>query len=875
MPTMRESPSKSNKVCQSCGLWKSCKSPFMPPSVNGDSRVLVVGEAPGSEEDDKGVPFVGISGQFLRNVLEDVFGLDNVAFTNVVRCRPPDNKITKKAIDHCKKFVMDDISIIDPEIVLLMGNSPLSGVLGQTGISRWNGVVVKKDDRKYVPLYHPAFILRDASHMDEWLEAIISIEDDDKEEYIYKHIFPKTIEDLYEMKKVLCDADSISYDVETNMLKPYNDDAKIISFSFACEGKAYAFPFLHPKSWWTDDELDKVVSIVSVILAHHFRGIIGHNIKFDQMWTYATLGVWFEASSDSMIISHLLDSRGGIHGLKRLAGINLGMFQYDSELDAYKKAHKEADPERGGSYANIPLNILLPYGAKDAEATLRLEKLLKDKITDKQRILLEQLIMPASDELCIMQCNGFPIDKHIARRYSIIYRSASNRALVDIRSDKKVKKLSKDRQIVLDGEIVGTRRKRKVFKFNPGSPDQLSELYFRRYNIPVLAVSPKTGKPSTTYKAYKHLEGEFRILGKVRLYKLLGKMLSTYIEPACNGAWTSDDGKARTTFNLHTVVTGRTSSSDPVNFQNIPVPEKEPNTLLADLPIKNLFVTSHRKELPNGKVKYKGRLVSVDYSGMELRCFASLSHCMNMIRIIELGKDVHSCVAIMSMTGKLPDEITQEEIKTLPKPVRYVYKWTNWTLLYGGSWHTLHRMYNVPEDEAKETVRLYYGIFPEVLEYKKRCIDFALDNGYIESPFGRREYLPYIDSSDNKKRARAERECVNMPVQSGAGDTLLAAMVMVACEMRKTGLVGTKLVNEVHDSLVADCPDKEIVPYARLAKRVMENVKDYSKEYMPGIDWSWLIAPLQADVEVGTHYGTEIDFDEWLKENGNVSSILA
>jgi len=170
-------PGKTNKVCQSCGLWKGCHSPFMESSGAEEPRILVVGEAPGEDEDRQGIPFVGKSGQLLRTVLDGAFGLDDVRFTNIVRCRPKDNKITKKAVESCSRFAIDDISIYNPEIVLLMGNSPLSGVLGQIGISRWNGVIVNKDDRKYMPLYHPAFILRDTSHMDEWLEAIISIDD--------------------------------------------------------------------------------------------------------------------------------------------------------------------------------------------------------------------------------------------------------------------------------------------------------------------------------------------------------------------------------------------------------------------------------------------------------------------------------------------------------------------------------------------------------------------------------------------------------------------------------------------------------------------------------------------------------------------------
>lgn len=296
---------------------------------------------------------------------------------------------------------------------------------------------------------------------------------------------------------------------------------------------------------------------------------------------------------------------------------------------------------------------------------------------------------------------------------------------------------------------------------------------------------------------------------------------------------------------MHGTRTGRLSSSQPVNLQNIPTPEKEPGTLLETLPIKNIFKSS------DGRI-----LIVMDYSGMELRIFASASRCMPMIQIHKSGKDFHSCVSIMSMTHKKPDAITFEEIDALEKAVRYRYKWTNWTLLYGGDAYTLHRMYDVDLDDAEETVRMYYEMFPEVLEYKDECTLFAETHGYIESPYGRREQLAYINDRDIGKRNADIRHAVNMPIQSAASDTLLFALIVIDDKLRN-GNFKAKLVNTVHDSIVLDTPLDEVDDVVLLCKDAMENIISYGPQYFPHIDFSWLICPLKADAEIGDHYGCE------------------
>jgi DNA polymerase-1 len=458
------------------------------------------------------------------------------------------------------------------------------------------------------------------------------------------------------------------------------------------------------------------------------------------------------------------------------------------------------------------------------------------------------------------------LDDYVAKRYTHIYTKKRQEIYNTIQADKNVKRLVKSKQKDLD---VG--KKKIKFEFNPGSFAQLQLLYYTYYKMPVVGVT-ETGAPTTKSSALKQLEGDYPILQKIRYYKLLSKMLSTYLQPAAEGRWKCADGRVRTTYNLHGTRTGRLSSGgneQRINLQNIPTPEKEPNTLLQILPIKNVFTHSYMK---NGICRTKedfqksfgdGYVMSVDYSGMELRVFASLAKCYPMLEIHKSGRDFHSTVAIIATMGKHIGDVTDEDIDGLEKSVRYRYKWTNWTLLYGGGRDTLVRMYGMTEDEAEAVINEYYSAFPEVLDYRKKCIAFAEDNGYIESPFGRREKLYYIadENAQKSKRNSDKRASVNMPVQSAASDTLLVSAVIIDEKLFDSDM-DTKLVNTVHDSLMLDVPKDEIEEAAALCTDVMENVTKYAKDYMPALDMSWLISPLKADVEVGSHYGSLISLEE-------------
>lgn len=865
--------------CEKCGLLELCNGPV--PDEGGDYTILVVGEAPGADEDEQGIPFVGRTGKFLRGVFNDLgYPEDEVTYTNVVRCRPPNNKMKASYIKCCYR----GIPIKDnTRLVLLLGNTALKAVLGESGITTWNGIKVERDGIVYVPLFHPAYFLRQGLHsgnpeLSAWLDVLDDVLDvlsrgaEGPKDAHYEYVYPLYREaEIYDMCVELMEAPRIAFDTEVSRLNPYDIDNRVLMVSFATAERAWAVPIDHP------DDLasisNKSLDMICNVLENH-PCVIGHNIKFDLMHCIAMWDCAFKVGGDSMLLSYLHKSVRGVHGLKRLAGLYLGMYDYDKELTEYKRLHPEADPAKGGGYDAIPLDMLLPYAARDASATYLLHDVLYSELSDKQRILYHQLYVPSCEALAHIQCNGMAIDNRVVERYVRVYGRAEALELEYILSDP---------QVELYVEYRDFENPKKPFAFNPRSWQQKAVILFgtgkcgwlhkpkykgkwEHYSGPYYGLKPieysSPGNPSTRRDLIEVYRDECPLVEHLVMHGMMSKMLGTYIMPIADGTHISSDGRCRTTFNQHVVETGRLSSSKP-NFQNIPVPEKEPGTILEYQPIKNMYGHTWTNDpvedvyeyipVPPQMVMMDDRLVdlndgcimSIDYAGMELRVFASLAGCEAMLDIHRAGLDFHRMVGSM-VSGKPPDDITVAE--------RYRYKWTNWTILFGGSAHTLYRLYKIPLDQGEEIIRKYFERFPEVPLYKKECVRFTREHGYIETPFGNRRHLPNIRARERGLKSKAERESVNTPVQGAAGLVTVMALTIIHERMRDAGHK-TMMVNTVHDSIVFDVYPGELIEVAGLTIDVMENIVDHAAKYMPDIDMDWLLCPLKADVEIGSHYG--------------------
>lgn len=903
-------------ICYKCGLYQQgCKTPYISGSGSIEPDILFVGEAPGEVEDLQGEPFVGKSGKLLRDSIE-AMEFNKVRFTNVVRCRPPDNRVpSANEIKYCSQYLVDEIAETMPKVVVLLGATPLKAVLGLGPISSYQGqAAIEQDGIKYVACYHPSYVERQGRRgqaLEDWQQAMGRIAEalegiePPKGDADYQYIFPETVEEVEKMRdELLADKMALTAsDIEGTGLR-VDVPNKVISIAFAQHKlrKAWSFPIDHKQSWWTPEERNRVVEIVAEVLT---KGrIINHNIKFDCKFIRHFLGIDFVPVGDTIQLSRLVNPEMIEHGLKRLAGVHLQMFDYDEELRTYVKAHPECDFDKGGTYDNVPLEILLPYGGKDVSATVMLHEVLYPQLTDKQRVLYDQMLTLGDYALGIIEENGFKLDYQLIRRYMNVYQAIMDtkympEMLKDVHVQRyiqgrnlytklevnklvsKVKEGKKYKCTLLYPEDLSNpkagyasyifykedwprfylQNKEKLdllyhslpelspkrwFVFNPNSGQQVAAVLYTHKGLPVPAETD-TGQPSVERVKLKELVFDLQGEGKsddfltaYMSWKLLSSIVSkTYNSMLNPGSdWYSQDGRTRSTYTIGGAKTGRTSSAQP-NLQNIPAIEKEPGTVLQFLPAKNAFTHT----FPGGG------LAMLDYSGMELRVMASIAGIQGMIDVFARKGDVHRYTSSL-IYGKPEDQITKFE--------RYRGKWCNWSLLYLGDWWTLMRLYRInglTEDESKRIAKLYFEAFPELKVYHKTIEQFLREHGYVESAFGRRLPLPAFKSSQKWERSDALRTGVNMPIQGVASDTLIVALAIIIQLMRGKGYQ-SRFVNTVHDSLVIDYHPDERDELVALAQDVMENVVDYAKEWMPGLDFSWLKVPLVSDVEYGTHYGS-------------------
>lgn len=821
--------------CEKCKLLSTCKSPKMLPDERHLAKtgfpcdILVVGEAPGAEEDSKGVPFVGQSGTLLRNSLRESEASDKygVVFTNVVHCRPPENASPSvHQIKYCLPLLQGEIEKYNPKAILLLGNTPLKAVLGENGITNWQGVLIEKDSRIYMPMWHPAYVLRNPAAIVDFgiaIENVVECLDGGgkKVDVVDKYeLFTISTEvEARQMQSYLLSCKQIAFDTESNIgVDPFKEGTHPILVSFAGEYKAYCV-VLNAST----------IPVVLEVLQSSVPKVL-HNSKYDDQVVFAEWGIHIEnIVGDTMLLSYTLDSTPGRHGLKELAGRYLGMYEYDLPLRDYYSSHREADPSKGGDMSKVPLDILTAYSALDAVATLELHKALYAEADKPQLAVYENILIPGSRTLGRIECNGVMLDREEISYYRALYSSVQKQIFTRIMKDPTVTRYLAD-----TGQAT----------FNINSPVQMKALLFdKKY----LGLKPggttEKGDPSTGWDSIKGYADTVQFVKDYHYYKLLGKMLSTYIIPA--EGWLGKDGRCHSNYLLHGTATGRLASRNP-NLQNIPTPEKEPDTLLAVHPIKNLF--THTWD--------GGCLLAVDYSGMELRTMASVAGVEGMLAAFREGKDVHSVVTCALFHYTYDEFIAKKKAGDQEAiSQRYRAKWVNWTLLYGGSAHTLMSLYGLPEDEANTLVKKYYTMFPEILSSKDKVIKFARQHKYVESKFGRRRYLPGINDSDGSKRSAAEREAVNMPIQSAASDILVCGLIVIQ-DLLEQNRLKTLLVNTVHDSAMFDVYPGELEDVAFIVKDVLENVPTkYGPEWFPGLDFSWFTCPLEIDMEVGHHYG--------------------
>ena len=440
------------------------------------------------------------------------------------------------------------------------------------------------------------------------------------------------------------------------------------------------------------------------------------------------------------------------------------------------------------TFDQVPIEEATNYAAEDADITLRLYEELNPKLESVASLkkLNDEIEIPLIEVLSEMEQNGAILNSKILSSQS---KDLENR----------IKKLEKKAY-----EIAGE-------EFNLGSTKQLREIFFDKLNYRIIKKTPG-GQPSTDEKVLVELAEEYELPGVLLEHRTLSKLKSTYTDKL-PGQISETTGKVHTSFHQAVTTTGRLSSSDP-NLQNIPIRTEDGRR------IRQAFEPS------------KGhRFISADYSQIELRIMAHISKDVGLLQAFQEGEDVHS---------KTASEVFDVAIEEVTADLRRNAKAINFGLIYGISAFGLGKQLGISRNLAAEYMAMYFEKYPGVKKYMESTKDFASQNGYVETLFGRRLYLRDINASNAIRRQASERAAINAPVQGTAADIMKIAMIKTH-QAIKAENVKAKLILQVHDELILDTPKKEI-----------DSVINLLTDSMMGA--ASLDVPLEIDVGVGDNW---------------------
>ena len=579
----------------------------------------------------------------------------------------------------------------------------------------------------------------------------------------------------------LTNSKQFAFDTETDNVDHVH--AKLVGISLSVEPYQAAYiPLAHQYLGVPDQlPLTEVLAKLKPVLENPEIKKIAQNAKFDYS-ILANYGIKVSGIAfDTMLESYVLNSTER-HDMDSMANryLNHKTITYD-ELTKVDKKKVTIDA--------IEVEKTTQYAAEDADITLQLHEKLWPELEKDQKLtkLFTDIEMPLAIVLAEMERTGVLVDAKQLNDYSIELA----KQLIEIEAQLQS----------LAGE-----------KFNPASPKQIQAILFDKHNLPVLKKTPK-GDPSTSEEVLSELANEYELPRMILFYRGLAKLKNTYtdklplmISPI--------DHRIHTNYNQIGTITGRLSSNDP-NLQNIPVRNEEGRR------IRQAFIA------PKGC-----KIISADYSQIELRIMAHLSQDESLLNAFAHDKDIHRVTA-GEILGKAESEVTNEE--------RRRAKAVNFGLIYGMSAFGLSKQINIPRKEAQFYIDRYFERYPGVQQYMEQTRQLAAEQGYVETLSGRRLYLPKIRSTNGIEKRGAERAAINAPMQGTAADIIKTAMIKMSEWIKNQSTDNIKMVMQVHDELVFEIKDAFVEQYCTEIKKIMENCYQLS-------------VPLKVDVGIGNNW---------------------
>jgi len=550
---------------------------------------------------------------------------------------------------------------------------------------------------------------------------------------------------------------AVCFDTETTSLNEL--EAELIGMSFSYKkGLAYYIPISENR-----EEAQETIELFRPFFEAEEVLKIAHNLKYDakvlQNYNIDVKGKIFDT-----MIAHYLLNPDGRHGMDYLSEMYLDYKPVSIESLIGKKGKNQL------TLREVDIETQTAYAAEDADVTFQLYELFAPQLAKEN---LEELFynveMPLMRVLAKIELTGVKLDNNWLAQESI-----------DLENDLRV---LESKIFELSGE-----------NFNMNSPKQLGEILFDKMQLDPKAKKTKTGQYATSEDVLQKLSSKHEIIASILEYRTLQKLKSTYVD-ALPSQIDKKDERVHTTFAQTVAATGRLASVNP-NLQNIPI------RTLRGQQIRGAFVSDEGK-----------KIISADYSQIELRLIAEISGEQNMIAAFQNGEDIH-----VSTAAKLFDIPLDEVTKTQ----RGQAKTVNFGIIYGQGAFALAEQTGLSRTEAKKMIDSYYESYPRLKEYMAEQVKKAQDLGYVQTILGRKRHLKDINSSNFVVKAHAERNAVNAPIQGSAADIIKLAMIKIDEELEAQNLQ-TKMLLQVHDELLFEAPIDEVDIAMSLIKKEMES----------------------------------------------------
>jgi len=592
------------------------------------------------------------------------------------------------------------------------------------------------------------------------------------------------LSELHKLEKKLLKATSFAFDTETTSLIPTT--AKLVGISISEQiGTGFYIPLGHEQGRQISME-DALPHLQNIFQSKDVKKY-AHNANYD-LTVLKNHNIEVNCFTfDTMIAAQILGYNA--IGLKQLSFdlLNEPMSPINELIGSGKKQI---------TFDQVPIENASEYACRDSDMTYRLQSILENEIKDKgMSNLFFNIEMPLTPILVDMQLEGICIDSDKLNEMSALIES----------------KLA-----ILENNIYEAAAQ----SFNINSPQQLGTILFEKLiptnllkenNLP-LPSKTKTGF-STNSNYLEDIRDAHFVIDLVLEYRQLAKLKSTYLD-SLPKLINDKTGRIHTKYNQVGSSTGRFSSSDP-NLQNIPVRTELGNE------VRKAFIS-----------KNDCLLLSADYSQIELRVLAHYSEDPNLISAFNNDQDIHSATA--SLVYKVPQD-------NVDPSMRRIAKIMNFGVIYGLSAHGMTRQTNLNYQESNLFINEYFEKYPKINDYINTTKQSALDNGYVETLSGRRRYIPEISHSNFQVRNAAERMAINMPIQGTAADIIKIAMIKIQSQINLNKL-NTKMLLQVHDELIFECPEDEISEIKEILNKLMTNSLK-------------LLVPLKIEYKVGKEWG--------------------